>query len=396
MGTLRVRPVMSHGNAPLQGRCDPGCPYPGVAECPIPGLASAAPAWHFAAIASFRGASVSQRVKAIVAANDENLHFGTHSLEIPFLIAHVNVTIRFHALLISNSQQAVLHCLSMKIRPLIAGVALVCAAGFAWWTTTLPRVPAPPPLRPYAASPHARAIDAALGFLSRPEQQERPDWQVYALLDYLQRRFGLDPRYALEEVYPREMWSEGDIQIAARFGRLADPGFVISTPALAKDADWLTNLMTRSLYCDVISPDDALFDELTARYMEDQAQPEPGYISTHIILCAQWLREGGGADFNQVQPAEAPFADVLESIVSRERAETDLAFEAMMLLYYLGEGARVWDKWIETMVRLQRPSGAWGHKPGHPDHGHPTVLALWVLLEHALPGVPKCAWTVAP
>ena len=272
---------------------------------------------------------------------------------------------------------------------------LACTAVFAWWTTTLPRSEAPPPLRPYAASPRARAIDAALGFLSRPEQQERPAWQTYALLDYLQRRFGLDARYSMKQAYPRELWSEDDVNMAARFGRLVDPTFAIETPALAKDADWLTNLMTRSLYCDLVPADDAFLQGMAARYAEDQARPEPGYVTTHVVLCAQWLQERGCVDRSALESKMPRFADALEGIASRERGETDLAFEAMMLLYYTGEGLRVWEKWIDVMAGLQRPSGAWGYDPSRPDDGHPTVMALWVLLEQALPGVPKSAWTVA-
>lgn len=263
---------------------------------------------------------------------------------------------------------------------------------FAWWTTTVPQAPPPPPVRPYAASPHARAIDAALAFLSSPDRQERPSWQTYAILDYLQRRFGLDPRYSIERAYPREIWTGEDAQMAARLGRLVDPAFVIATPSLAKDADWLTNLMVRSLYCDALPADEAFLGEMAARYAEDLARPEPGYLATHVILCVQWLREQGCAGLAAVEMPEAPLGDVLEGIVSRERAETDLAFEAMMLLYYTGEGTRVWDKWVETMAALQRPSGAWGYTPSDPDNGHPTVLALWVLLEQALPDAPRDPW----
>lgn len=283
----------------------------------------------------------------------------------------------------------------MKIRLLIAGVVLACAAAFAWWTTTLSKSPPPPLLRPYAASPRAGAIDAALGFLSRPEQQQRPSWQTYALLDYLQRRFGLDQRYSMEQAYPREAWSADDVKMAARFGRLVDPEFVIETPALAKDADWLTNFMVRSLYCDIVPADDAFLQEMADQYARDQARPEPGYVTTHVVLCAQWLRERECADRAAVEAKIPRFAEALEGIASRERGETDLAFEAMMLLYYTGQGVRIWDKWIDTMAGLQRPSGAWGYDLSRPDDGHPTVMALWVLLEQALPGAPKCAWTVA-
>lgn len=291
---------------------------------------------------------------------------------------------------VSSCPRAVLHCPTMKTRLSIAGSALACAAVFAWWSTTLPQAPEPPSVRPYAASPNARAIDAALAFLSRPEGQERVSWQVYALLDYLQRRFGLDERYCIERVYPREMWSGEDADMAARFGRFIDPAFVIDETQMNGDADWLTSFMTRSLYCDVHPMEDAVLRQMAARYAEDLARPEPGYVATHVILCAQWLRELACPLLEE--PEAGRFVDVLEGIVSRERAETDLAFEAMMLLYYMGEGRRVWANWVDAMLALQRPCGGWGYTVERPVDGHPTVLALWVLLEQALPGAPKEPW----
>ncbi len=288
----------------------------------------------------------------------------------------------------------------MNLRILIVVLLLLLAAGLAWWyfmpsfqpMTTMP-VPVSASGSSYVMSPDVAAIDAALGFLLRHENQERPSWQVYALLDYLQRRFGLEERYRIENTFPRDVWPENDLEMTALFGRLTDPGFRVETQRLSKDPRDLNYLLAGALYCDQHPVDISYIRSLLDIYRADCARPTPGYMATHVILSCQWLRElGCDAAFPEVQSQWPGFADVLEAIASREHAETDLAFEAMMLLYYIGEGARVWDAWVDTVRALQRPTGAWGYRPQDPDHGHPTVLALWVLLEQALPGAEKKPW----
>ncbi len=294
----------------------------------------------------------------------------------------------------------------MKSRTLIAVLVFLLAVAIVGGFALLREPPAPAippeatapvrpsaPARPYADSPDAPAIDSALAFLLRHEEQERPSWQVYALLDYLQRRFGLEERYRIGNSFPRAMWPEYDLEMAALFGRLADNAFHVDKALFPKDAFDLNRFLARALYCDQHPVDAAFIQQLLDLYEADGARPTPGYIATHVILASQWLRElACNTAFPELEAAWSGFAELLETIINRENAETDLAFEAIMLLYYIGEGDRVWDAWVDTVRALQRPTGAWGYRPEDPDHGHPTVLALWVLLEQALPGAEKEAW----
>lgn len=291
----------------------------------------------------------------------------------------------------------------MKSSLLIIALVLFLALGLAWRYFTpssqpaiTPAVPvsAPsPPGRPYANSPDAAAIDAALGFLLRHADQERPSWQVYARLDYLRRRFGLEERYRIENAFPRNVWPEYDLEMATLFQRLTDNTFRVERALFPKEPADLNRLLASALYCDQHPVDAAFIQQLLEIYRADCARPAPGYIGTHVVLACQWLRELGCDDAFPELAVERPgFAEILEAIINREHAETDLAFEAMMLLYYMGEGNRVWDAWVDTLRGLQRPSGAWGYRPEDADHGHPTVLALWVLLERAMPGAAKEPW----
>lgn len=279
----------------------------------------------------------------------------------------------------------------MKTRLLI-GTLLLIAAAVAWWSLTVPKEP-PPPVRPYAHSPHANAIDAGLAFLLRHEEHSLPSWQVYALLDYLQRRFGLDDRYTINRAFPRNLWPDYDQPMADLFGRLLHPKYRISKTALEEGEHWITRFMLRALYCDLFPADQAFLEELLEKYQEDLARPAMGYGATHVILCAQWLRERGcDAALPDLESYWESFADTLVAIVIQEQARTDLAFEAMAFLYYIGYGERVRPEWLQSIRDLQRLNGAWAYNPQDPDHGHPTVLALWVLLEDALPDAPRPPW----
>jgi hypothetical protein len=287
----------------------------------------------------------------------------------------------------------------MKMRTLILSVLLInlliACIYLIPWNRLLPEaLITAAPLRPYADSPDADAIDAALQFLLHHEEQQRPSWQVYALLHYLQRRFQLDEQYCIDNAFPEEHWPDYDREMACLFQRFTDTRYRIDPSLFPKEPKSLNRYLACALYCDQIPIDDMYIQQLVALYEKDCTRPEPGYIATHAIFAAQWLRELG-CDADYQAPLEglwARSADTLVDIVKREKVQTDLAFESIMLLYYTGHGERVDPSWLDSLRSLQRPSGAWAYRPEDDDDGHPTALALWVLLEHALPDAPKEPW----
>lgn len=238
--------------------------------------------------------------------------------------------------------------------------------------------------RPYAHDPHARAIDAGLAFLVRHHKAHQPSWQVYALLDFLQRRFGLDERYTIKNTLAQIELPEHEQHMATLMGRIADPNYRVGHNQIVQEENELTRLMAEALYCDTYPPDPTYPDRLMALYNTGGLDGLAGYIKTHVILCFQWLREYGcDSAFPNLQIPWQTFADSLTAIIEREQAATDLAFESMAFLYYMGAAERVREEWITRLLALQRYSGAWGYTPNDRDHAHPTVLAVWVLLEHA-------------
>lgn len=265
--------------------------------------------------------------------------------------------------------------------------------------------PAPEPrviTGPYAQSPYAAAIEDGLNFAAEHHQHHRREWQVYVTLDYLYRKFGLDEKYAIANTCPTEAIEEADRGPAHLLGRLVNPAHRVDQAQIDAAGDPITQTMARAVYCDLVPVDEAFVNETLAVIGQ---QPPPGnrfagYVKTHFILSLELFSENGcAAPFPQIAAARGSFADTLYAIVEQEDAKTDLAFEAMAFLFYLGFRDRVSEGWISQVAALQLPGGGWAYDPeqaqDHHAHGHPTTLAIWVLLEHALPGVPHVPWLAA-
>lgn len=255
---------------------------------------------------------------------------------------------------------------------------------------------------PYAQSPYAAAIEDGLNFAAEHHRHHRREWQVYVTLDYLYRKFGLDEKYAIANTCPMESIEEADRGSAHLLGRLVDPAHRVEQAEIGAAGDPITLTMARAIYCDLVPVDEAFVNETLAVIGQ---QPPPGnrfagYVKTHFILSLELFSENRCADpFPQIAAARSSFADTLCAIVEQDDAKTDLAYEAMAFLFYLGLRNRVSEGWISQVAALQLPDGGWAYDPeqaqgSHP-HGHPTALATWVLLEHALPETPHLPWLAA-
>lgn len=248
--------------------------------------------------------------------------------------------------------------------------------------------------RPYADHPNAEAIEKGLIFVRDHGKHTPPSWQVYAMLHFLYHRFGLAPEYAIENTFVLEGHPEHDLKMVSLVERLVNPDYVAPQERIENESEVMMRLMGRALYCDRYPVDEAFFSEWESLCdLEKQKKGYPGYIASHAILCYQWLRElGCDQNFPKLKPQWPDFANTLVEIVATEKAQTDLSFESIALLYYIGAADTVQEPWIQTLLSLQSPEGAWAYRPGDSAHGHPTVLAVWALLEHALLDQPKKPW----
>jgi len=251
-------------------------------------------------------------------------------------------------------------------------------------------IPAPADPRPHADSPYAAHIDKGLGFLLLRDRNYFR-WIHYAVLDYLQRKFALHPRYAITTSFAPYLQHDADLKIPQMFGRMINKEHAIDTEVLKDIPDLLERAMLRAMYCDRLPVDQPFVEEVIAGL--DQG----GYIATHMILSGQWLRENGCAEAFPLLADTGPrFAEILCSLAAQDGSQTDLAYEAMAFLCYIGRRDLLREEWVAALAAAQHPNGGWAYQfdPARPQdaHGHPTALALWVLLEHAIPDAVRIPW----
>jgi hypothetical protein len=156
-------------------------------------------------------------------------------------------------------------------------------------------------------------------------------------------------------------------------------------------------MMVHSMYCDATPLPPAFFLSLTAELDKSVKTAPPTndseYGITHCALVYAWLCENGCTD---IAPGFAEFqekvAGSMADMVKAGSLKRDVAYEAMALLFFMGAGAKVEKAWLDEVAAAQQPDGGWAYDQaaeGAVSDGHPTVLALWALLESAMPEAPK-------
>lgn len=264
------------------------------------------------------------------------------------------------------------------------------------------QVPAEPAPRvitgPYAHSPYAANIEDGLNFAAEHQKHHVADYQIWAILHYLYRKFDLDEKYAIANTAKMGSLNKNHKEMAEMFMRLAEPGHRVAAETIDAIPIPIVQQMARALYCDAYPVDQAFVEEVLKQLdYEDENTGLAGYIRSHAILCCQWMIENGcAAAFPEIDAARKRFPEILGAIIEQEKGVTDLAFEAMAFLHYTGFGELVKDEWVAQLAEQQKPGGGWSYGPGRDDadipDGHPTILAAWVLLEHALPDAPDIPW----
>jgi hypothetical protein len=247
--------------------------------------------------------------------------------------------------------------------------------------------------RPYEASPQAKNIDLALRYLLLDNDPDR--WMNLAVLDYLQRKFGLHARYSIASMYvPADQpWMK--VEVAVPFGRLASPFHKHDPGGAAENVKDFVKAMEVGLYSDRFPPPPDFVTRLRGELEEHRGKGGiHDYAVTHHALAFHWMTENNVAwKYEGSKGLRPEFGNALAEIVTRNGPDKDVSYEAMAFLQYMGLRSMVKQEWIGAAAAAQRPDGGWGYKPDTgPSHGHPTVLALWALLENALPDAPAVTW----
>jgi hypothetical protein len=217
-----------------------------------------------------------------------------------------------------------------------------------------------------------RAIAYIDGGLDGPDAS--PEQFVFYLSHFLERRFELGVWESLPEEHAAFLDSlEHPDPQKEYFRRLIDPDHHVTATELDRVEDVVDKVTTRALHCrEVPLPHD---------YATRLRKLAVGgrYHLTHAALAMQWMRENGCGPVPQ--GVESYVVDLMAAGVRAGDATDDLEIERATFLTYLGHPERVPDGFVLDLVRSQNPDGGWSIEAGGPSNWHPTLLALWFLLE---------------
>lgn len=220
------------------------------------------------------------------------------------------------------------------------------------------------------------AVASAIGFFESSREPFALLW-----LHVIHRRFGIEQfADALRRFDERLAEKPKELPLLRVFRRMADYDNVL----LAEDLDAVSHLSDRivvcALYCDRL--------DLPRSFPEvlEKAARAGGYYLTHVLLASIWIREYGcelplrSGFMNDLYDANAAIVNDDPTTV------TDLKLEAAAFLYLAGQGSRVDDAFVESVIATQNDDGGWGRSRDRQDVSdwHATILGLLLLLHEVM------------
>lgn len=258
----------------------------------------------------------------------------------------------------------------------------------AWAAAGNPAPPAAP-----AAESISQELDAPIAAAAEWVRQKTSRMSPLSLmlLDFIQRRFDLDPAFAYENAFYRLPTPE-EKETVALYRRLIDAG--AETPRLPEGSPVFVRTDLMALYC---RAGDCPKD-FAARLREQLK--EGGYGATHAALAYQWMKEAGcGACLENEPDLREAIVKSLAQLIEETRYANDVTLEAMCYLHYLGAGERIPEMWKEIVRKAQSGDGGFSAKANsHPFEAdeHATLLALWLMLEWRRPNTPQTSMMRPP
>lgn len=245
------------------------------------------------------------------------------------------------------------------------------------------------------------AIDHAVGSLVA--QQESLDPILAIILDSVRRRFDLTavpPQTARVDAAQEAarkagtMMRTGDslADMLAVFRRLMDPSAVVTAAAIEGLRMPIDQVTATAIHCQAIPPPADFLKTL------DEMVELGGYAMTHAVIASQWMVENGCIPAATMAARRKRHVDALVRQIEKDDGQlTDRRVEAMATLFYIGEGRRAPQEWLDFVLQRQLPDGQW---PGYADqpqtpNAHTTLMALWLLLEARSEGHPPSVPMVA-
>lgn len=226
------------------------------------------------------------------------------------------------------------------------------------------------------------AIENGIGYLNRTADSISPlQWLI---LDYLQRKFSLDPKLSATHRSIQPPSNEVEAADFRIFYRIIDPDALIETLPLSS-ASPMRQMMMSAAHCDHIPlPPD--FESLLRRNLESG-----GYDLTHIGISLEFMKENGCTlPAEQDKQMREEVAVAMVNLVDDPGVSEDLKYEAIAFIIHLGRRDLVQARWFDSIVAAQNSDGGWSVlKQDSASNDHATVLALWSLLGFVNPEAPE-------
>ena len=164
------------------------------------------------------------------------------------------------------------------------------------------------------------------------------------------------------------------------FGRVMDHSSPLNPPDLERVSTDFDPVTARALHCDRL--------ELGTDYVSllINAVSQGGYALTHAALAWAWLQE------NRCTLAIPPNFEMrlvtgMAAMIDLDDPVTDREIEAAAILHALGYGNYISEAFVDQVLAAQQPGGGFrmsSTSEGKPNW-HTSVLAFWLLLQHACP-----------
>lgn len=222
-------------------------------------------------------------------------------------------------------------------------------------------------------------IGRGLSWLQQPSADVKPfQW---LLINYLQRKFALDPALSASRELPPQ--TEGEAARYQVYHRIIAPNDLPSSLPLADEAP-VDQMVMMAMHCDHIALP-AHFDQLVSRSIA-----AGGYSLTHAALSLQRLRENGcSLPGDQINKLRQRATTSIAATVGDKGPQSDWGYEAVALLFDSGRRDLVRPSWIAQIAQQQQADGHWGGSVGTNGNDHTTVLALWAVLAFTHPNAPN-------
>lgn len=210
------------------------------------------------------------------------------------------------------------------------------------------------------------AIVKAVDFLNRHESIDLP---LVFVSEFIKKRFNGTQL----KKFPRPKARSSEI---VYFSRLVDAGYRPPKNAIAAVRNPIDNFTLSALYCDRQGLPDDFFQRA------EQLMDGRGYALTHAALGTKWAHELGCLNAALAAKLMAKERALLARVGAENEMPSDLAIEALAMLYYLDAPELVKQEDLENLIATQHTLGAWQPKSDVFElNNHTTILALWVLLE---------------